>query len=107
MISLKSAIEQIIIVLSLSVFKMYYIYLDAIQIIDRQNGGSLIFVTNEAEAFLFAGNFVAHQIDVHYFAVLRKNTDHITFGQIVRQSTDENPCTILVLIVPRGFVAAR
>lgn len=77
----------------------------SIQIVDGQYRGALILVTYKAEAFLFAGDFVAHQIYVHNLTVLGEHTDHIALAEIVRQTADEYPGTVLVLVVPRWFVS--
>lgn len=67
------------------------IYLNSVQVVNSEHCRSLILVTNEAEAFLFAGLLVADQIYVDDFTVLGEDTNDVTFAEIVRKSTDEDP----------------
>ena len=71
----------------------------SVEIVDRQNRASLIFVTNEAESFWSSSFAVANQIYVCNFAELRKNRQNVAFRQFVAHISGVNPRRILIFII--------
>lgn len=70
------------------------------QIVHGQVGTPLILVFQPGESAALACFLVAREVYVHGLAVLRKNGDDITFGQVEGQSADVDVGRISVIRVP-------
>ena len=68
-----------------------------VEVVDGKDGGSLVFVADECEALALAGFLIPNQVDVDNLAILREDTDHVAFGQIVGKATGKDPGRVSVL----------
>ena len=69
----------------------------SIQVVYGQYSWALVFIANESKAFAFSCFCVTDQINVDNFSTLRKDTNNVTFCQIIRQSSSKYPSWIFVL----------
>ena len=88
----------------------------AVEIVNSQDGRTLIFIHEKCEASWFTSLFVARHVDIHYLSIpvdgqtdnvrkadhsLGENGDHVAFCELLVQTTNEDPGRILVVVMPR------
>lgn len=72
------------------------------QIIHSQIAAPLVLVLQKGKAPALAGFLVACEIQVHWIAVLREDSQHITFAELEWQSTNVNVGCVAVVGMPGG-----
>lgn len=78
-------------------------YRGAAQIVDRQVRAPLVFIFEERKALTLAGFFVADEVHMYRFAVLRENRNDVAFGQLIWKAADVDVCGVAVVGMPRCF----
>jgi len=81
--------------------------LEPIQVVHGQYCAPLIFIAKESEALTFSRRVVSYQIDVDDLAVLTEHADHVSFSQLERQTSHENPSGIFIFLMPGVFRARQ
>lgn len=78
-------------------------YRGTTQIINRQISTPLVLVLQKREPPALARFFVPHEVDVHWFAVLREDGYDVAFGEVEGEPADVDVGCVAVIGVPGCF----